>query len=930
MNRLFLIDAYAMIYRAYYAFMKVERRTSSGLNTGVIYGFLNTLNEILDKENPTHIGVVFDPSGKTFRHEAYEQYKAQREQTPEDIRRGLPYIKRLLDSFRIVRLEVQGYEADDVIGTLAYRLADADTDVFMVTPDKDYGQLVGDHRYMYRPRHTGGFEVMDAASIVEKWGIQETSQIIDLLALMGDASDNIPGCPGVGEKTAVKMLSEYGSVDDLLSHATDLKGAVGQKVRDNVEQIRFSYFLATIKTDVPLDDACTLDFFARQQPDVESLTQLYGELEFRRALEKLQGVAPSSRSVSRPAATNAPSLFDGPLPVAPTPSVEENKTYDTIENVEHDYQIVDTDAAIERLCALLNASSEFCFDTETTSTDALHAELVGMSFAIRAHQAFYVPCPADRDETLRRVNMLKSAFENGNVDKVGQNMKYDIHVLRNYGVKVSGRFFDTMIAHYLLNPELYHNMDYMAETLLNYSPVRIESLIGEKGKGKEQKNMRDVAVEAVAPYAAEDADITLQLKAVLEEKLNQEEGATYLMRQIEMPLIEVLATMERNGAIVDIFTLTASADQMKARMAAIEREVRARYPINISSPRQVGELLFGTLHLVEKPRKTRTGQYVTDEETLSALAGKHPIVDRILEYRGLRKLLSTYIEALPKMIDPKTGRVHTSYNQATTATGRLSSSNPNLQNIPVRDDEGKEVRKAFVAERGCVYLSADYSQVELRIMAHLSGDEHLREAFVRGTDIHVVTASKIFNVPLDAVTQDMRRKAKTANFGIIYGISAFGLAERLGISRMEAKQLIDGYFVSFPGVAAYIERSKQSARERGYVETIFHRRRYLPDILSQNATVRSFAERNAVNAPIQGSAADIIKLAMISVYRKMMELGLKSEMILQVHDELNFSVPTDELDTMRQLVKECMENAVSLSVPLLVDVGVGNNWLEAH
>ncbi len=929
MNRLFLIDAYAMIYRAYYAFMKLERRTSTGLNTGVIYGFLNTLNEILDKESPTHIGVVFDPSGKSFRHEAYEQYKAQREQTPEDIRRGLPYIKRLLDAFRIVSLEVQGYEADDVIGTLAYRLADGDTDVFMVTPDKDYGQLVGDHCYMYRPRHAGGFEVMDTASIVEKWGIKETSQIIDLLALMGDASDNIPGCPGVGEKTAVKMLTEYGSVDNLLAHAADLKGAVGQKVRDNVEQIRFSYFLATIKTDVPLDEGCGIDYFARQRPDVEALTQLYGELEFRRALEKLQDSAPSLRSASRETAANAPSLFDSPSPVAPPPD-KENKIYDTIESVEHDYQIVDTDETIERLRALLNASGEFCFDTETTSTDALHAELVGMSFSIRAHQAFYVPCPADREETLRRVNMLKSVFENESVDKVGQNMKYDIHVLRNYGVKVKGRFFDTMIAHYLLNPELYHNMDYMAETLLNYSPVRIESLIGEKGKGKVQKNMREVAIEEVAPYAAEDADITLQLKAVLEEKLKQEEGITYLMREIEMPLIEVLATMERNGAIVDIFTLTASANQMKARMATIEREVRSQYPINISSPRQVGDLLFGTLHLVEKPRKTRTGQYVTDEETLSALAGKHPIVDRILEYRGLRKLLSTYIEALPKMIDPKTGRVHTSYNQATTATGRLSSSNPNLQNIPVKDDEGKEVRKAFVAERGCVYLSADYSQVELRIMAHLSEDEHLRDAFVQGTDIHAVTASKIFNTPLESVTQDMRRKAKTANFGIIYGISAFGLAERLGISRMEAKQLIDGYFASFPGVAAYIERSKQSARERGYVETIFHRRRYLPDIVSHNATVRSFAERNAVNAPIQGSAADIIKLAMISVHRKMTELGLKSEMILQVHDELNFSVPLDEEETMRQLVRECMEGAVSLSVPLVVDVGVGSNWLEAH
>ena len=924
MNRLFLIDAYAMIYRAYYAFMKMDRRTSSGLSTGVIYGFLNTVNEILEKENPTHIGVVFDPSGKTFRHEAYAEYKAQREQTPEDIRRGLPYIKKLLDGLRIRRMEVAGYEADDVIGTLAYQYAQDGTDVFMVTPDKDYGQLVGNHRYMYRPRHLGGFELMDAGAVVEKWGISDTNQIIDLLALMGDASDNIPGCPGVGEKTAVKLLNEFGSVERLLEQADSVKGAVGQKIRDNEEKIRFSYFLATIKTDVPLSEEGGLEMFARQEPDVEALTQLYEELEFRRALEKLQSknqmFKPSARKAS-----NAPTLFG----TEPTTSVEEVTTKrHSIEDTAHDYQIAESDEAIERLGKMLNEAKEFCFDTETTSTDALNAELVGLSFSVKPHEAFYVPCPPDRTEVTRRLEKLKQAFENKNVAKVGQNMKFDMHVLRNYGVTVEGKLFDTMIAHYLLNPELHHNMDYMAETLLDYSTVRIESLIGEKGKG--QKNMRDVAVEEAAPYAAEDADITLQLKEVLSKKLEEEEGTAFLMEKMEMPLVRVLATMERNGALVDLFTLTASADRMRARMASIEREVRKEYPINIASPKQVGELLFGTLKLVEKPRKTQTGQYMTDEETLSALAGKHPIVDKILEYRGVRKLLSTYIEALPKLMDKKTGRVHTSYNQTTTATGRLSSSNPNLQNIPVRDEEGKEVRKAFVADEGCVFLSADYSQVELRIMAHLSDDEHLKEAFMSGEDIHAATASKIFQTPLNEVTKDMRRKAKTANFGIIYGISAFGLSERLGIARAEAKQLIDGYFESFPGVARYIEQCKANAREKGDVETLFHRRRYLPDILSQNANVRQFAERNAVNAPIQGTAADIIKLAMIAVHEKMKEQGLRSQMILQVHDELNFNVPKEEVETMRKLVKECMESAVTLSVPLVADVGVGENWLEAH
>ena len=918
MKKLFLLDAYALIYRAYYAFLKVPRINSKGLNTSAIFGFLNTLQEVLREQQPTHCAVVFDPRGKTFRHEAYEQYKAQREETPEDIRKSVPIIKRLVEAYNIPVISVDGFEADDVIGTLAYKASAEGMDVYMMTPDKDYGQLVGDHRYMFRPRFGGGFETLGEKEVLEKWGLKRVDQVIDLLGLMGDSSDNIPGCPGVGEKTAVKLLTEYDNIENLLANTESLKGAMKKKVEENREQIEFSKFLATIKTDVPVEyDEEALKVV---EPDVPKLVDLFTELEFRKQLEKLTGAAPAQQP-------SQPDLFSamGQSVPAPAPAVS---TLSSAASVEHNYICVDNDEKISELLKALSSSEEFCFDTETTSVDAISAELVGMSFAVKEHEAYYVPVSASRDEAMRLLGKFKTVFEDGGIRKIGQNMKYDILVLANYGIEVKNLYFDTMIAHYITNPELRHNMDYMAESLLGYRTIHIDSLIGT---GKAQKSMRDVPVADVAEYAAEDADITLQLYNVLKKEMVDGKGKLFF--DIEMPLVKVLARMERNGVLIDDFALAQSSQIMSAELVKIEKEAKSLAgdeALNISSPKQVGELLFEKLKLVEKPRKTRTGQYVTDEETLQSLAGKHDIVDKILQYRGVKKLLSTYIDALPKLINAKTGKIHTSFNQTVTATGRLSSSNPNLQNIPIREEQGKEIRKAFIAEPGCVFLSADYSQVELRIMAHLSGDEHLVAAFKSDEDIHAATASHIYHLPIEEVTKDMRRKAKTANFGIIYGISAFGLAERLGISRSEAKQLIDDYFASFPKVKEYIEQCKATARGNGYVETVLHRRRYLPDILSHNANVRGFAERNAVNAPIQGSAADIIKIAMINIDRRMTELGLKSTMMLQVHDELNFNVPKDELDTMKNIVKEEMEGAFELSVPLRVDIGVGDNWLEAH
>lgn len=910
MKKLFLLDAYALIYRAYYAFLKTPRINSKGQNTSAIFGFVNTLQDVLNNESPDYCAVVFDPSGKTFRHEAYEQYKAQREETPEGIRMSIPYIKQIVKAYKIPAITVDGFEADDVIGTLAYKASNSELDVYMMTPDKDYGQLVGEHRFIYRPRFGGGFETLGVQEVLDKWGLKRVEQVVDLLGLMGDTADNIPGCPGVGEKTAVKLLNEYDNIENLIANVDSLKGALRNKINENKEKITFSKFLAKIRTDVPIE--YNEDSLKVVAPDVDELVKIYAELEFHKQIEKLTGK------------NSEPDLFSSTADVpAPIVSLKSAST------VNHKYICVDDQSKVDNLLQLLSSASEFCFDTETTSVDPIDAELVGMSFAVVEHEAYYIPVPDSRSEAESLVSQFKSVMENPDIRKIGQNIKFDFLILQNYGINVKGIYFDTMIAHYINNPELHHGMDYMAETLLSYQTIHIDSLIG--AKGKKQKAMRDVRIEDITEYAAEDADITLQLYNILKKDMVNEKANLFF--NIEMPLVTVLARMERNGVLIDDFALAQSSQAMTAELSKIEHETRvlADDPsLNISSPKQIGELLFNKLQLAEKPRKTRTGQYVTDEETLNSLAGKHEVVDKILQYRGVKKLLSTYIDALPKLINVHTGKVHTSFNQTVTATGRLSSSNPNLQNIPVRDEQGKEIRKAFIPSPECTFLSADYSQVELRIMAHLSGDTHLINAFKADEDIHAATASHIYHIPISEVTKDMRRKAKTANFGIIYGISAFGLAERLGISRNEAKQLIDDYFASFPGVKDYIENCKVSARQNGYVETILHRRRYLPDILSHNANVRGFAERNAVNAPIQGSAADIIKIAMINIDRRLNGSDLKTQMILQVHDELNFNVPLDELDTIKSIVKQEMESAFTLSVPLRVDIGIGDNWLESH
>lgn len=926
MQKLFLLDAYALIFRAYYAFAKNPRVNSKGMNTSAIFGFVNTLQDVLKKENPTHIAVVFDPPGPTFRHEMFEQYKANRQATPEDIKLSVPYIKKIVEGFRIPVIEVAGFEADDVIGTLAKKGAKDGFEVYMMTPDKDYGQLVEDHVFIYKPRFGGaGFDTLGVEEVKAKWGISNVDQVIDLLGLMGDAVDNIPGCPGVGEKTAVKLLNEFGSIENLLVHTDQLKGALKTKVEENKEKIEFSKKLATIITDVPVD--FNADKMVMEAPDKDALREVYTELEFRSFITKMDGVAP----VKAVKQSSQPSLFDevNSDDDAQSVSSENVSPFASTATVEHHYHLVDTDEAVQQLIDKLSATDAYCFDTETTGVDPIVAELVGMSFAITEHEAYYVPVSANQTEAKQLVEKFRAVFENDATLKIGQNIKYDLLMLENYGIRLKGKLFDTMVAHYLINPELHHGMDYMAEVLLHYQTIHIEELIGPKGK--KQLNMRDVPPAQVCDYAAEDADITLQLKTILEKQL-KENGLESLFNDIEMPLVRVLAHMERNGVLIDDFALAQTSQTMTADMQKIEHEIKQMVgdEVNINSPKQIGELLFDRLKLVEKPKKTKTGQYVTDEETLEYLRNRHPIVGKILEYRGYKKLLSTYIDALPQLINPKTGRVHTSYNQTVAATGRLSSSNPNLQNIPVRDEQGREIRKAFIAEQGCMFLSADYSQVELRIMAHLSGDENMVQAFKDDLDIHASTASHIYKVPLDEVTSDMRRKAKTANFGIIYGISAFGLSERLNIPRSEAKALIDGYFDTFPKVKEYMDESIEKARKQGYVETLFGRKRYLKDINSRNANVRGYAERNAINAPIQGTAADIIKIAMVNIDERMQKEHLKSKMLLQVHDELDFNVPNDELETMKNLVKTEMENAYHMIVPLKADVGVGENWLEAH
>lgn len=920
MAKLFLIDAYALIYRSYYAFIKSPRINSKGLNTSAIMGFCNTLNEVLTKEKPTHIGVAFD-HGKTFRHDAFPEYKAQREETPEDIKLSVPLIKQVLEAMHIPILQVDGFEADDIIGTIATRFGADGINTFMLTPDKDYGQLIGPNVFMYRPRHGGGYEILGEKEVGEKYGIPTPAQVIDLLALMGDSADNFPGCPGVGEKTAAKLINQFGSIDNMLQHTDEIKGKLREKVENAVEDIKMSKFLATIRTDVPMQ--LDLDELKVEQPDETKLRAIFEELEFKTLINKFLNKVESKPKIDN----NQLDLFAENT----TNESDElkNAKFESIKTTQYEYKLVENEEELRQLCDFFITKKSVSIDTETTSTDAISAELVGLSFSVEEKKAFYVAVPANYKEALKIVQIFKPLYESDKIMKIGQNIKYDYEVLTRYGVTLQGKMFDTMIAHYLIQPELHHNMDYMAETLLGYQTIHIEELLGPKGK--KQKNMRDLSPADIYEYAAEDADITLRLKNVLEPRL-KELGVEELFWNIEMPLVRVLADMELNGVCLDTEALQDTSKIFTERMKQYEQEIykEAGEEFNISSPKQVGDILFGKLQIMDKPKKTKTGQYVTSEEVLQSLESKSPIVRNILNYRGMKKLLSTYIDALPKLINPRTGHIHTSFNQALTATGRLSSSDPNLQNIPVRTDDGKEIRKCFIPEDGCLFFSADYSQIELRIMAHLSEDENMMEAFREGHDIHRATAAKIWHVDIDKVTDAQRKKAKQANFGIIYGITTYGLAQRMDIPNGEAKELIEGYFRTFPKVKAYMEHAKEEARAKGYAETLFHRRRYLADINSRNATVRGFAERNAINAPIQGTEADIIKVAMVRIWERFKKEGIRSKMILQVHDELNFSVFPEERKQVERIVIEEMQNAYPLNVPLIADAGWGKNWLEAH
>lgn len=920
MAKLFLLDAYALIYRAYYAFIKNPRINSKGLNTSAVMGFVNTLNEILTKENPTHIGVAFD-HGKTFRDEAFPAYKAQREATPEDIRASVPIIKDIISAMNIPVLQADGFEADDVIGTLATKAGLAGVPTYMLTPDKDYGQLVRDNVFIFRPRHGGGYETMGPAEVNEKYGLTSPSQVIDLLALMGDSADNFPGCPGVGPKTAAKLIAEFGSIDSLLANTGSIKGKLREKVEAAVDDIRMSRFLATIRTDVPIE--LNLDELRITEPDADRLNEIFAELEFKSLADKI--LKKEKQNVKK--VNQQLDLFSENTP--DESDFVKNTHSRQLENTPHEYKLVDNEEEMRQMLDFFLTQSIVSLDTETTSTNPIDAELVGLSFAAEEGKAFYVPIPDNREKAETIVNIFKPLYESPQIMKVGQNIKYDMEVLMRYGVNLSAPMFDTMIAHYLLQPEQHHGMDYLAETLLDYETIHIDTLIGPRGKS--QKSMREVPPALVCDYAAEDADVTLRLHNVLKPRL-KDAGMEQLFYEIEMPLVPVLAQMETDGVLLDTDALAETSRTFTERMREIEQDIyrEAGHEFNIASPKQVGEVLFGEMKIVEKPKKTKTGQYVTSEEVLQQLRTKSPIVSKILQHRGLKKLLGTYVDALPKLINPRTGHIHTSFNQAVTATGRLSSSDPNLQNIPVRGEDGKEIRRCFIPEPGCLFFSADYSQIELRVMAHLSGDENMTEAFREGHDIHAATAARIYKESIDSVSRDQRTKAKRANFGIIYGITVFGLAERLEISRDEARQLIDGYFDTFPRVRDYMERAKETAREHGYAETFFHRRRYLPDITSHNATVRNFAERNAINAPIQGSAADIIKIAMVRIHRRFAEEGIRSKMILQVHDELNFSVLPEEKERVERIVLEEMQHAYPLSVPLVADSGWGANWLEAH
>lgn len=920
MEKLILIDAYALIFRSYYGLIRSPRINSKGLNTSAIMGFCNTLNEVLTKEKPTYVGVAFD-HGKTFRHETFPAYKAQREATPEDIKKSVPYVQAILKAMNIPTLQADGFEADDVIGTLATKAGAQGIITYMLTPDKDYGQLISPNVFMYRPRHGGGYDVVGTKEVKEKYGIDSPHQVIDLLALMGDSADNYPGCPGVGEKTAVKLINQFGSCEGLLEHTDQLKGKMREKVEGAADDIKMAKFLATIRTDVPVE--LNLEALRVTAPDKETLGQLFDELEFKTLATKMLG---------KPKNIKQPSIKQLDIFATNTTDGSEKQNNGLLASIKtqfHEYKLIDNEEDAQKIYDFLMTKEILSLDTETTSTNTIDAELVGLSFAVRPHEAWYVAVPADHEAAQRMVEIFRPLYENPSILKVGQNIKYDYEVLRKYGIDIQGEMFDTMIAHYLIQPELRHNMDFMAETLLHYRTVHIEELIGPAGKN--QKNMRDLDPQDVYEYAAEDADITLQLKEVLEPKL-QEVGAVRLFHDIEMPLVRVLADMELSGVRLDTTSLKETEQIFNERMKQYEEHAYelAGKQFNISSPKQVGEILFDTMHIVEKPKKTKSGQYVTSQDVLEQLRPNAPIISDILNYRALKKLLGTYVEALPKLINAHTGHIHTSFNQAVTSTGRLSSSDPNLQNIPVREDDGKEIRKCFIPEPGCLFFSADYSQIELRIMAHLSGDEHMIEAFCSGLDIHRATAAKIWHVDPEDVSDAQRKKAKQANFGIIYGITTYGLAQRMGIDNSEARQLIQDYFKTFPKVKAYMEHAKSLAREKGYAETLFGRRRYLPDIQSANGTVRGFAERNAINAPIQGTEADIIKIAMIRIHRRFREEGIRSKMILQVHDELNFSVYPNEKEHVEKIVIEEMQGACQLSVPLLADAGWGKNWLEAH
>ena len=919
-NKLFLIDAYALIYRSYYAFIKNPRFNSKGFNTSAILGFVNVLEEIIKNENPSHIAVAFDPQGPTFRHEAFEDYKAQREATPEDIKLSVPIIKQIVTAYNIPILEVPGFEADDVIGTVSKLAANSGFEVFMLTPDKDYAQLVTENIFIYRPRHGGGYETLGIEGVKEKWNISSPSQVIDLLGLMGDSSDNIPGCPGVGEKTAVKLLNDFGSIDNLLKSTENLKGALKQKIIDNCDKIKFSQFLATIKTDVPIEfnpDDCVLS-----SPNVLSLCEIFSDLEFKALLKKYSGDKTSPKKT-----VIQPSLFEEFVDEDTGKIKYSNLSELTSTNIH--YQLLENQEDISNFIANISIQDFFCFDVETTGINPYSDDLVGISFSWAKNEAYFILLPTDRVEASKIVLQFKSIFENESKLKIGQNLKFDISFLQSYGISVKGPFFDTMIAHYLLQPELKHNLDYLAEIFLNYKMISYEDLCGEKGRG--QLPIRSVPKTNLVNYACEDVDITLQLKYILEEQIHTE-NLDNLFYNIELPLLPVLIDLERAGVSLDVTSLSSSSKLLSSKMFEIEQQVYnlVGFEFNLSSPRQVGEVIFEKLQIIDNAKKTKTGQYSTSEEVLESLRGKHAIIDLILEYRGIKKLLSTYIDSLPNLLNPHTHKLHTSFNQCVTSTGRLSSSNPNLQNIPIRDDLGKEVRKAFIADENCYFFSADYSQIELRIMAHLSEDENLIEAFNSGYDIHSATAAKIFKVSIEEVTSDMRRKAKTANFGIIYGISVFGLAERLSIPRSEAKELIEGYFSLYPKVKVYMNNIISFAKENGFVQTLFNRKRFLPDINSRNSVVRGFSERNAINAPIQGTAADIIKLAMVNIHNKFLSNNLKSQMILQVHDELNFNVVEEEIDFVKSIVISEMESVIQLKVPLVAECGIGKNWLEAH